>query len=626
MPSIRKSRIPSGAGLLAALLFLTASGSCLAQAAETGAAIAPKFLVDVTSPDAIKQIRPNYGDPVYTVDKTGIAVSLPAARANFPGIQIIPATGDAWDLTPFGHIEAKIVNTGSTIFRITMRVDSPVANGVVSNTEVIGVKPGESKILKVIFGYNFGFHPGNQAVNSSKITQIILFLAKSDQVQSFRVEDLQGAGPAGEKPPFNPDYVVTKPERGIILGKGMAFDPAKQVVATGAKVAAAADGALAVTLAGGKEESLRFKPAMGAWNLNDANQIRVTFKNTGAAPVTPTVVVGPNKVSAPAPVAPGAETEVTVSFIPDVVPRFSSEPVLVNGAPALPGTGTKFESNKAKEFNVLFDSTPGAKGLLITSIIADAAIADIPDWLGKRPPVEGDWVQTFTEEFDGPTLDYNKWNIYGNNFWDKRTHFSKDNAILKDGKMIFRYEKKTGFHNDDPNDFQADHRQTDYVCGFLNTYGKFTQRYGYFEARMKLPTAPGLWPALWLMPDRGRNSRSRHRPAGGGRHRRRRHGIRHHGIPLRLGALSVQYRLPLGWLWQGTQGRRFAEHLCPHGQGGVHHHRPAVDAGPGGDLQQRQGGLALGKPAGQRPAGIHHVRHGFRRLGQPASGRCQVAG
>ncbi|MDQ2732117.1 MAG: glycoside hydrolase family 16 protein, partial [Armatimonadota bacterium] len=33
--------------------------------------------------------------------------------------------------------------------------------------------------------------------------------------------------------------------------------------------------------------------------------------------------------------------------------------------------------------------------------------------------------------------------------------------------------------------------------------GKWVQRYGYFEARMKLPAVPGLWPAFWMMPDRG---------------------------------------------------------------------------------------------------------------------------
>ena len=60
-------------------------------------------------------------------------------------------------------------------------------------------------------------------------------------------------------------------------------------------------------------------------------------------------------------------------------------------------------------------------------------------------------TQTFDEEFDGPTVDYSKWNIYAHNYWDKRTHFSKDNLILKDGKAILHYEKKTGFHNDDPN-------------------------------------------------------------------------------------------------------------------------------------------------------------------------------
>ena len=70
---------------------------------------------------------------------------------------------------------------------------------------------------------------------------------------------------------------------------------------------------------------------------------------------------------------------------------------------------------------------------------------------------------------------------------------------MKDGKMIFHYEKKTGKHNDAENG-----KETDYACGFLCTYGKWTQKYGYFESRMKLPKTGGLWPAFWLMPDRGR--------------------------------------------------------------------------------------------------------------------------
>ena len=66
------------------------------------------------------------------------------------------------------------------------------------------------------------------------------------------------------------------------------------------------------------------------------------------------------------------------------------------------------------------------------------------------------------------------------------------------GKVHFRFEKKTGFQNDDPKE-----KQTDYACGFLEMYGKWAQRYGYWECRLKLPVADGLWPTFWLMPDRG---------------------------------------------------------------------------------------------------------------------------
>ncbi|MEO1088664.1 MAG: glycoside hydrolase family 16 protein [Acidobacteriota bacterium] len=125
-----------------------------------------------------------------------------------------------------------------------------------------------------------------------------------------------------------------------------------------------------------------------------------------------------------------------------------------------------------------------------------------PDWLGKAPPVPGDWSLTFEENFDGSQIDDKTWNIYTSNFWDKRSHFSKRNVILGEdsgnGVVKLRFERRTGHHNDDPSG-----KVTNYATGFLDTYGKWVQRYGYFESRMKLPEAPGMWPAFWLMPDRG---------------------------------------------------------------------------------------------------------------------------
>lgn len=38
-----------------------------------------------------------------------------------------------------------------------------------------------------------------------------------------------------------------------------------------------------------------------------------------------------------------------------------------------------------------------------------------------------------------------------------------------------------------------------YTSARIKTQGKFEQTYGRFEARMKLPYGPGLWPAFWLL-------------------------------------------------------------------------------------------------------------------------------
>jgi beta-glucanase (GH16 family) len=42
-----------------------------------------------------------------------------------------------------------------------------------------------------------------------------------------------------------------------------------------------------------------------------------------------------------------------------------------------------------------------------------------------------------------------------------------------------------------------------YTSGELNTYHSFSQTYGLFEVRAKLPTGQGFWPAFWLMPENG---------------------------------------------------------------------------------------------------------------------------
>jgi beta-glucanase (GH16 family) len=42
-----------------------------------------------------------------------------------------------------------------------------------------------------------------------------------------------------------------------------------------------------------------------------------------------------------------------------------------------------------------------------------------------------------------------------------------------------------------------------YTSGELNSYHSFSQLYGYFEMRAKLPKGQGIWPAFWMLAENG---------------------------------------------------------------------------------------------------------------------------
>ncbi len=454
-----------------------------------------------SSPDlAAEGLKPNASEvSIAAAPGAGLAVTIQPGKDNYPAFSFTPKSG-TWDLSQFGHVQARVKNTGAAPLQLSMRVDGRPdgAASPASNTEGINIKPGETGVVKVIFGFTYGFKPSAKP-NPAAISGLVIFAMKSKAEQSFIVEAIEAAGPAGEKPPVNPADIRTVPEGGIIFGPGTTLDPAQIDAKDGAQGAVEGK-TIGLTFNPGKAlPRVEIKPKVGRWDLRQFLEVKVKLKNTGSTPVLPRVHVGSNggptaPVKPDAPLAPGASVEIVVSFIPPI-PWTGGEKL---SEPA-PGTGTKFTNDTVSAVTIAAESVTGEQKLAVESIIASVPPAPaLPDWLGKRPPVEGDWTKTFEENFDGDKVDESKWNVYTENFWDKRSHFSKDNVIVADGVAKLRYEKKTGFHKDDPT-----LKQTDYATGFLDTYGKWVQRYGYFETRIKLPSAPGLWPAFWLMPDRG---------------------------------------------------------------------------------------------------------------------------
>ena len=103
---------------------------------------------------------------------------------------------------------------------------------------------------------------------------------------------------------------------------------------------------------------------------------------------------------------------------------------------------------------------------------------------------EDKWDLVFEDDFEGTTIDLNKWNIW-DEMRDWRYSYSKDNMIL-DGKgnLINRMSVL-----EKPDTVTGETQ----ISGAMTTQGKFETTYGYFEIRMIPHKAEGLMGAFWLM-------------------------------------------------------------------------------------------------------------------------------
>lgn len=497
--------------LLPALSILAMCGITLAQAENVlpspTSEAASRPVVDLSAPDSEKQAVSSHSQQVTVTraaDGKGVDVAVAAGPAGFPGVNFTPA-GGAYDLSGTGFIEASVTNTGSQIISVSLRVDS--GNNNAGGTAYL--KPGESGKARAYFA-----SPGKASgpVDADKVSKVLVFIGKNETAdRSFRLNSLLAGGRPGEQAPTNPDLVRNKPKNGEILGGNVPFDAAKQIVVRGGSKAAPVSDqgkAVAVDFTGKAEQNVLIRPVRGFWDLGEYLQVAVKVKNTGPAPASLTAQLtsrgGVSDFGVPEKaIAPGETVDVVIPFIPKEPFEIISVPeqnVLEGkkswGVKETPGA--RFTSHQTT--GVLLTPAAGTEAASFEVLGVKAGMPQVktPEWLGQKPPVDGDWVKTFEDNFDGDKIDTKVWNTYSENHWDKRVGFSKDNVLLGDGFARLRIEKRAGHHNDDPAQ-----RATEFATGWLDTYGKWSQKYGYYEVRVKLPTAPSMFPAFWLMPERG---------------------------------------------------------------------------------------------------------------------------
>ena len=111
------------------------------------------------------------------------------------------------------------------------------------------------------------------------------------------------------------------------------------------------------------------------------------------------------------------------------------------------------------------------------------------------------WVLTWGDEFDGPdgsAPDARKWTTEtgGGGWGNKELEYytaRRENSRVEKGNLVIEalQEKFTG----------PDGVTRDYTSARLKTEKLFTQKYGKFEARIRIPRGQGMWPAFWMLGD-----------------------------------------------------------------------------------------------------------------------------
>lgn len=133
--------------------------------------------------------------------------------------------------------------------------------------------------------------------------------------------------------------------------------------------------------------------------------------------------------------------------------------------------------------------------------------------ISAQPSRAEDWRQVWSDEFDGSGLDRSKWDVdvdcWGGGNGERQCYTaSPRNAQVVDGKLVITALRQHATGPALPKDqrrMASDPNaevSRDFTSARLTTRGKAAWRFGRIEVRARLPQGQGLWPAIWMLPEK----------------------------------------------------------------------------------------------------------------------------
>ena len=129
-------------------------------------------------------------------------------------------------------------------------------------------------------------------------------------------------------------------------------------------------------------------------------------------------------------------------------------------------------------------------------IILTVFAALLNSGLATAQSKDPEWKLVWKDEFDGPALDYSKWEIEVNAFGGGNNELQiytdrKENVRVENGHLLLEARR-------DNHDIVGTVRE--FSSGRIRSKHRGDWKYGKFETRARLPAGQGVWSAIWMLP------------------------------------------------------------------------------------------------------------------------------